>query len=270
MIPQQLTLKNFLSYREATLDFRGLHTACICGANGAGKSSLLEAITWVIWGKSRTATEDDVIHAGANNVRVDFELISNSQTYRIIRSRPRGRSSSLEFQIATTSGKFRSITAKGVKATQQEILNVLKLDYDTFINSAYLRQGRADEFMLRPPGERKKILASLLKLDCYEELATQAKDLAKEYKGQLEQLEQSLSPLEAKIDTQKQTLVELASLQLELDQLQQAQESDRTSLKQLQTIEHQRQAWEKQLTWQQNQYQNLTQDCDYWGETSKD
>ncbi|MGK7949127.1 MAG: exonuclease subunit SbcC [Xenococcaceae cyanobacterium] len=261
MIPQQLTLKNFLSYREATLDFRGLHTACICGANGAGKSSLLEAITWVIWGKSRTATEDDVIHAGANNVRVDFELISNSQTYRIIRSRPRGRSSSLEFQIATTSGKFRSITAKGVKATQQEILNVLKLDYDTFINSAYLRQGRADEFMLRPPGERKKILASLLKLDCYEELATQAKDLAKEYKGQLEQLEQSLSPLEAKIDTQKQTLVELAGLQLELDQLQQAQESDRTSLQQLQTIEHQRQAWEKQLTWQQNQYQNLTQDC---------
>ena len=265
MIPQQLTLKNFLSYREATLDFRGLHTACICGANGAGKSSLLEAITWVIWGKSRTATEDDVIHAGANNVRVDFELISNSQTYRIIRSRPRGRSSSLEFQIATTSGKFRSITAKGVKATQQEILNVLKLDYDTFINSAYLRQGRADEFMLRPPGERKKILASLLKLDCYEELAIQAKDLAKEYKGQLEQLEQSLSPLEAKIDTQKQTLVELAGLQLELDQLQQAQESDRTSLKQLQTIEHQRQAWEKQLTWQQNQYQNLTQDCDRLG-----
>lgn len=43
MIPLQLTLKNFLSYREAVLDFRGLHTACICGANGAGKSSLLEA-----------------------------------------------------------------------------------------------------------------------------------------------------------------------------------------------------------------------------------
>ena len=42
MIPVQLILKNFLSYRDATLDFRGLHTACICGSNGAGKSSLLE------------------------------------------------------------------------------------------------------------------------------------------------------------------------------------------------------------------------------------
>ncbi|MFN7907434.1 MAG: AAA family ATPase, partial [Microcystis sp.] len=55
MIPLQLTLKNFLSYREAVLDFRGLHTACICGANGAGKSSLLEAITWAIWGESRVS-----------------------------------------------------------------------------------------------------------------------------------------------------------------------------------------------------------------------
>lgn len=53
MIPVQLILKNFLSYRDATLDFRGLHTACICGSNGAGKSSLLEAITWAIWGESR-------------------------------------------------------------------------------------------------------------------------------------------------------------------------------------------------------------------------
>ena len=97
MIPLQLTLKNFLSYRHATLNFRGLHTACICGANGAGKSSLLEAITWVVWGKSRAATEDDVIHGGANNVRVDFEFSYSHQTYRIIRTRPRGRSSSLEF-----------------------------------------------------------------------------------------------------------------------------------------------------------------------------
>ena len=101
MIPLQLTLKNFLSYRDATLNFRGLHTACVCGANGAGKSSLLEAITWVVWGKSRAATEDDVINGGAKNVRVDFDFSCNGQTYRVIRSRTRGRSSSLEFQVET-------------------------------------------------------------------------------------------------------------------------------------------------------------------------
>ncbi len=100
MIPLKLVLKNFLSYREATLDFRGLHTACICGANGAGKSSLLEAIAWAVWGQSRAAAEDDVIHIGTQEAQVDFTFSNNQQTYRIIRSRYRGQSSSLEFQVA--------------------------------------------------------------------------------------------------------------------------------------------------------------------------
>jgi exonuclease SbcC len=75
----------------------------------------------------------------------------------------------------------------------------LKLDYDTFINSAYLRQGRADEFMLRRPNERKQILADLLKLDQYEELAEQAKDLSRQFKGQAEQLEQSLQTIKQQL-----------------------------------------------------------------------
>ncbi len=90
MIPVQLILKNFLSYRDATLDFRGLHTACISGSNGAGKSSLLEAITWAIWGESRATAEDDVIYSGAKEVRVDFTFQSNQQKYRVIRTRIRG------------------------------------------------------------------------------------------------------------------------------------------------------------------------------------
>jgi exonuclease SbcC len=262
MIPLQLTLKNFLSYREATLDFRGLHTACICGANGAGKSSLLEAITWVVWGKTRTATEDDVIHAGVNHVRVDFDFICHQQTYRIIRSRSRGKSSALEFQIATESGRFRSITAKGMKATQEEITTALKLDYDTFINSAYLRQGRADEFMLRRPSDRKQILADLLKLDRYEQLAVQSKDLAKEYKGQAEQLRQSIVLLEEQLAQEKFTQQELVGLENQINQLQELQEQNRTRLQDLQVVEHQRQAWEQQISVQQTQYQNLIQDCD--------
>ena len=105
MIPVQLTLKNFLSYSEANLDFRGLHTVCICGSNGAGKSSLLEAITWAIWGQSRAGTEDDVIHSGAKEARVDFTFqMSPMQTYRVIRSHPRGGTSVLELQVETPGG----------------------------------------------------------------------------------------------------------------------------------------------------------------------
>jgi len=152
MIPQKLTLKNFLSYREATLDFSGLHTACICGSNGSGKSSLLEAMAWAIWGESRAESKDDIIYMGELETQVDFIFISQGNLYRVIRNRRRGQSGTLEFQVATTvlqeiedldQIKFRTLTEKGIAPTQQKIIDYLKLDYDTFTNSAYLRQGKA-------------------------------------------------------------------------------------------------------------------------------
>ena len=87
MIPVQLSLKNFLSYNEAHLDFSGLSTACICGANGAGKSSLLEGITWAIWGKCRAVSEDEAISNGATDVRVDFTFKMHAEVCRTITNR---------------------------------------------------------------------------------------------------------------------------------------------------------------------------------------
>jgi exonuclease SbcC len=261
MIPLQLVLKNFLSYRDATLDFSGLHTACICGSNGAGKSSLLEAITWAIWGESRAASEDDVIHAGVNDARVDFTFQNQSVIYRIIRARTRGHGGSIEFQVQTPSG-FIPLTERGMKATQQLIQHHLKLDYDTFVNSAYLRQGRADEFMLRKPNERKQILADLLKLSHYEELAEQAKDASKHHKAQAEQLEQNLLSIEQQLQQQDAIASQRATLETQLTELQQAQTADTEKLQSLQAIGHQRQTWEQQLTLHRQQYRNLSQDCD--------
>ncbi|NJL45907.1 MAG: SMC family ATPase [Leptolyngbyaceae cyanobacterium SM2_3_12] len=154
MIPKHITLTNFLSYRQASLDFTGLQVACIAGPNGAGKSSLLEAIAWAIWGQSRVATDDDIIHQGEMEARVAFLFHQGDQVYRIIRSRHRIQGTGLEFQVHTEAG-YRVLTQRGVRATQLLICRHLKLDYDTFINSAYLRQGRADDFMLKRPSERK-------------------------------------------------------------------------------------------------------------------
>ncbi len=262
MIPVQLTLKNFLSYRDATLDFRGLHTACICGANGAGKSSLLEAITWAIWGESRAASEDDVVHTGSKEVRVDFIFkTSGQQTYRVIRSRQRGGSGVLEFQIETPNG-FRSLTGKGVRATQDLILQHIKLDYDTFINSAYLRQGRADEFMLKRPSERKEILAELLKLNQYDELGERAKELSRQLKARVEELDRSLDSMKTQLQQQDAIAQKRADLENELNQLQQTQAFENIQLQSLQVVQHQRQNWEEQLNFVRQQYQNLIQDCD--------
>jgi exonuclease SbcC len=257
MIPLQLTLKNFLSYREAVLNFRGLHTACICGANGAGKSSLLEAITWAIWGQSRAASEDDVIHAGTDHARVDFEFRYGEQTYRVIRSRQRGgKASGLDFQVED-GGKFRSLSGKRIKDTQEQINHCLKLDHKTFTNSAYLRQGQADEFMKQPPNGRKQILAELLQLDRYEALAIQAKELSKQYEGQAQQLERMLEPIEQRLQERTSLNEQLQAVEADIERVNREQEIDRLQLQQLQIEQHQRQAWEKQLNWQENQYKSL-------------
>lgn len=270
MIPQRLVLKNFLSYREASLDFRGIHTACICGANGAGKSSLLEAISWALWGESRAA-EDDIIYVGAIEAQVDFTFICHQRTYRIIRTRQRGQPTCLEFQIAQDSAaatsispavtNFRSLTVKGIRATQQLILDHLKLDYETFINSAYLRQGRADEFMLKRSGDRKQILADLLKLDQYDELAERAKDQARQLKGQIDLLERNLATIETQLAQQAQIAQEQADLETAIATMQQQQTADTEQLQALQAIQHQRQTGHQHLTWQQQHQRILTQDC---------
>ncbi|MBD2579879.1 exonuclease subunit SbcC [Oscillatoria sp. FACHB-1406] len=262
MIPLQLTLKNFLSYRSAALDFRSFHTACVCGANGAGKSSLLEAITWVLWGQSRAATDDDVILMGAKDVRVDFTFISNNQTYRVIRSRAVGKSVALDFQVETNKGNFRSITAKSVRATQEQITFYLKLDYDTFVNSAYLRQGRADEFMMRRPSERKQVLADLLKLDRYEELSEKAKEVGKELKGKIEQLQSNLEPLENELKRRGEIGEEAGELEGQLKQLEGQQKQDEGALQALQDKQRDRANWEQQVRWQQERCEQLQRECD--------
>ena len=257
MIPLQLSLKNFLSYSEASLDFTGLHTACICGANGAGKSSLLEGITWAIWGECRAVSEDDAISNGAMDVRVDFTFQMHGEICRVIRSRQRDGSGNLEFQIQTDGGQFRTLTQKGIRSTQALIDEYLKIDYDTFINSAYLRQGKADEFMLKKPAERKQILADLLKLDRYEQLADRAKDTAKEYKLQVEVLTNNLAEYRiqlAQIDAIKQ---QQGDAKIEIAQLQQLQTVDEHELESVKTIARQRDTWQQQLNWEQKRDREL-------------
>ncbi len=259
MIPIQLSLKNFLSYTEASLDFKGLHTACICGANGAGKSSLLEGITWAIWGECRAVSEDDAISNGAMDVRVDFTFGMHGETCRIIRTRQRDGNGALEFQIQTSGGQFRTLTQKGIRSTQALIDDYLKIDYDTFINSAYLRQGKADEFMRKKPADRKQILADLLKLDRYEQLADRAKDSAKQYKLQVEVLTENLAEAQIQLTQIDGITQQRDEIKVQLDLLQQLQVAEEQELEGFKTIARQRETWQQQLAWEQKRDRELLQ-----------
>jgi len=181
MIPIRLRLRNFLCYRELdSLDFTGIHLACLSGENGHGKSALLDAITWALWGKARAST-DELIHYNETEMEVEFEFQLGETHYRVIRKRDRRRrgESQLEFQTEV-NGQFHPLTETSIRKTQDRIDEILRMNYDTFINSAFLMQGRADEFTVRPPMERKQILAQILGLSEYDDYEERAKEKARE------------------------------------------------------------------------------------------
>jgi len=202
MIPIKLALRNFMPYRDNVppLYFDGIHTACISGDNGNGKSALIDAMTWALWGKTRAKSDDDLIHSGQTEMEVEFDFAVSGQPYRIIRkhSKPKRRGSSgrtiLEFQIATGDG-FKSIGGDSITQTQQKIIDTLHIDYATFINSAFLRQGHADEFTNQLPNKRKEVLGNILGLSFYDELEQQAKDLAKQQETEKEQLDSAIKDI---------------------------------------------------------------------------
>jgi len=87
-----------MPYRDnvPTLDFTGIHTASICGDNGSGKSSIIDAMTWALWGETRAKNKDDVINQNQQEAEVEFEFAVGEQRYRIIRkhARPKRRGTS--------------------------------------------------------------------------------------------------------------------------------------------------------------------------------
>ncbi len=206
MIPVKLTVRNFMCYRDNVppLYFDGIHTACISGDNGNGKSALIDAMTWALWGKTRARSDDDLIHQGQTEVAVEFDLVVGKQLYRIIRQhtkprRPRASGQTiLEFQAATGDG-FKPLTGNSILETQKRITNVLHMDYPTFINSTFLRQGHADEFTVKRPVERKEVLANILGLSVYDELEGQAKNLARQLEMEVAQLESRIKDIDGEL-----------------------------------------------------------------------
>lgn len=185
MIFKKLKLKNFMSYSDAEIDFFGIKTACLVGANGAGKSSLLDAITWTIWEEGRSGS-DELIKLGTNEMFCEVEFFMEDSSYRIYRSRTKSfknsqGKSNLEFQIFNSKeNTWISLSRHTIKQTQELINSTLRMDHATYINSVYLKQGRADEFTLKKPKDRKQILADILGLSSYDELCELSREKAKE------------------------------------------------------------------------------------------
>jgi exonuclease SbcC len=230
MIPVRLQVRNFLCYRDnvPALDFAGIHVACLSGANGHGKSALLDAMTWALWGKARARQDDALIHQGQTDMQVEMDFVMDDHLYRIIRKRSaKGRGQgALELQVED-GGEFRVLTEETMRATQARINGILRMDYDTFINSAFLVQGRADEFTVKSPADRKQVLADILGLALYDRAEEIAKDKAREadqriaeLNAQLREIERELVNLPAYRDEEKTLIADADKLKAQREEAQ--------------------------------------------------
>src|SRR3972149_1094843 len=204
MIPTLLKLSNFTSYASnpPELDFTRFKLAAISGLNGAGKSSLLDSITWCLWGTSRAGdSSDDLIHLGASDMSVEFSFELEGHIYTVKRQRIKRGGGSTSLELWSNS---HNLTEGTIKSTQQKIINTIHLTFETFTNSSYLRQGHADEFTTKGPTERKRILANILGLDHYDRLEEKAKEKIKEAQTKLTLLEYQLLEIEAELSQKEE------------------------------------------------------------------
>lgn len=224
MVPVELRLRNFLSYGEEVppLDFTPFHIACLSGPNGAGKSALLDAITWALWGEARkprgvTAPEPHLLRLGATEMQVQFIFDLEGDRYLVRRTytvKQRGRGVRLDLQIYDPQrGTYHTLTEPTLRATQEKLIRILRMDYTTFINSALILQGRPDEFSRQPPSKRKEVLAEILSLSHYERLAERAREKARERR-------QSVQAQEGLLESLQEQLQQRSALEQELERIE--------------------------------------------------
>ena len=177
MIFKQLKLKNFKSHKDTTIDFTDGITMII-GENGAGKSSIFEAISFALYKKTTGKGISSLVRSnkGIEGIVMSVELtfLNNGVEYKVIREKHKSKSVAKLFKRDTQSFDFLNICT-GDAQVNKEIKNILQMDADLFLNAIYVRQGEIADLVGKTPAERKRLIGKLLKL---EELEKSWKDIS--------------------------------------------------------------------------------------------
>ena len=167
MRPIRLELENFTVYRgKHSIDFSPLSFFVIKGRTGAGKSSIIDAICYALYGRvpryrgEREAHHKYLLSKGESSMYVSFEFFVGGNYYRIDRAYTQSKSGGQPAYRFYENGKPMSLKAEELN---RRIKEILRLDYETFIKVIVLPQNQFDRF-LKPqvPKERREILNSLL------------------------------------------------------------------------------------------------------------
>ena len=190
MRPVRLRMEGFSSYRHpADLDFADLDLFAITGRIGAGKSSILDGITYALYGRvprlvGAREKVRPLINLGSSELRVELEFTVGADRYRVMRETTRiGRS---EVRLERFDDRLkRWIAEEGRKRNvDARVRDLLGLDFDGFTRSVLLPQGRFQEFLSGGREERRSVLSDLLQLDLYKAVMRKASVERERYRQQ--------------------------------------------------------------------------------------
>lgn len=233
MIPIRIYLEGFMCYREpAELNFEGASLWMLTGKNGAGKSGVFDAITYVLYGFHRFGKKEhgELINKNSPSLTVEFDFAVGNDLYRVKRTCQRRKNSpastflAWEFRggygaTADYEKHLQIVTGTDKKEGFEEwVIKTIGLDAQAFAAAVLLQQGKADQLLKADPKDRHPILAQIVDLSKYESLHERADKLRANYRQKAELLEKqllNLQPVEpAQIEKLKQE-IETATLESE-------------------------------------------------------
>lgn len=193
MRPRTLELEGFTAFRQRTvLDFTSLDLFAITGPTGAGKSSLIDAICYALYGRvPRVMTEvASCISQGLDRMQVTLVFDALGERFRVYRETRRKGQGNVRFEIFEDND-WRPVADRSKDVTKR-IEEVVGLDYEAFIRSALLPQGQFQEFLAGSPERRRDVLRRLLRLEVYEKMRSRAGQEATSLKQQADAIERRL------------------------------------------------------------------------------
>ena len=209
MIFTRLKLYNFKSHKHTVIGFdKGI--SVIVGENGAGKSTILEAISFALFKQHTAKKIDDLVRNNAESMSVELEFSSNNRDYKIVREKKSNLKSSL-FKRTSSEGGFVHVCT-GDREVASEIQQILDIDSDLFLNAIYIRQGEIAELVDKTPSEKKQLVGKLLGIDSLEKAWKNLLPFITDYEKQLSELNGKLYNSEELMESYKKKKDELESL----------------------------------------------------------
>ncbi len=187
---KNLTLVNFRKFKNITIEFPDGVTG-IVGLNGAGKSTIFEAIAWVLYGSVAARTPSDQIKrqgtSSSDPCRVELEFVFEDENYRIVREM-KGKTLTTN-ATATINGKIAATSAEGVN---QFIQKKLGLDFKSFYTSIFAKQKELNALSSMNASERRPLILRMLGIDSLDEIIKEIRNDKKNKENLVEKLSSDL------------------------------------------------------------------------------